>query len=81
MRCTPAADIAALQLFLDGMELLPTTLAIIQRFAVLRGSLTAHVRRQVGDIDLLIGATALTLVTRNLKDFQHMPDLKIFLPH
>ncbi len=79
---TSAADIAALQTFLDGIELLPTTVAIMERFAVLRGSLTAHLRRQIGDIDLLIAATALThdltLITRNRKDFQHVPGLKLF---
>lgn len=54
----------------------------MERFAVLRGSLTAHLRRQIGDIDLLIAATALThdltLITRNRKDFQHVPGLKLF---
>lgn len=82
---TPEADIAALTTLLDGMELLPTTLPIMQRFAVVRGGLSAHLRRQLGDIDLIIAATALvhnlTLVTRNLKDFQHVPGLRLYQPN
>ncbi len=79
---TSEADVTALTDFLDGMALLPTTLAIMESFAVLRGRLTVHLRRQIGDIDLLIAATALTydltLVTRNHKDFQHVPGLKVY---
>ncbi len=77
---TSAVDVAVLVAFLHGIELLPTTVAIMERFAVLRGSLTVHLRRQIGDIDLIIAATALThdltLITRNRKDFQHVPGLQ-----
>ncbi len=54
----------------------------MRRFARLRGEL----RRQgqlIGDPDILIAATALdhslTLVTRNLKDFQRISNLRLFL--
>jgi predicted nucleic acid-binding protein len=39
-------------------------------------------RQQIGDLDLLIAATALehnlTLLTRNVRDFQHVPGLKLY---
>jgi len=54
----------------------------MERFAILRGGLPRGLRSQIGDMDLLIGATALshnlTLVTRNLKDFENIPNLSIF---
>lgn len=57
---------------------------IMKRFAIARGPLSKHLRRQIGSLDMLIAATALvhdmTLVTRNLRDFQHFPDLKIYEP-
>lgn len=80
----PVAALTALQTFLEGKELLPLTTAIVERFAVLRGGLPRSVRRQVGDVDLLIAATALihdlVLLTRNLKDFQHVPGLRLYQP-
>ena len=66
--------------FLAIAPTLPLTRAIMQRFAIVRGSL----RRQgqlIGDADLLIAATALhhdlTLLTRNARHFQRVPDLKL----
>jgi predicted nucleic acid-binding protein len=57
----------------------------MERFAVIRGSLSRSVRQQIGDMDLLIAATALehelTLVTHNLKDFELIPDLKLYQPN
>lgn len=80
----PQAALAALQTFLAGKELLPLTPAIMERFALVRGRLTRKLRQQIGDMDLLIAATALhhglSLLTRNLKDFQHIPDLEIYQP-
>ena len=77
----PQRALAALQAFLDGKELLPPTTAIMERFAILRGQLPRHVRRQVGDLDLLIGVTALEyglrLFTYNRKDFAHIPGLTL----
>ena len=67
--------------FLRLAETLPLTHTIMQRFARIRGEL----RRKgqiIGDFDILIAATAiqhnLTLMTRNLKDFERIPDLKIY---
>src|SRR6266487_1197843 len=67
--------------FLRGVTVLPLTRTIMKRFARIRGQL----RRQgltVQDPDLLIAATALThgmtLVTRNLRHFQRIPDLTIY---
>ncbi len=54
----------------------------MEQFALIRGSLSKKVQQQVGDMDILIAATALqhdlTLLTRNLKDFRHIPDLKLY---
>ena len=78
----PEPALHALRLFLDGKQLVPLTTTIMERFAQLRGQLPRHLRRQIGDMDILIAATALehdlTLLTRNLKHFQHVPDLKVF---
>ncbi len=67
--------------FLRGVVVLPLTKRILQRFARIRGEL----RRKgllIGDPDILIAATAihhnLTLVTRNVKDFQRVPGLKLY---
>lgn len=58
------------------------TTDIMERFAIIRGQLSRHERRQIGDMDLLIAATALhydlTLLTRNLRDFQIVPRLRLF---
>lgn len=78
----PETAITGLRWFLQDKHLLPTTPEIMERFAILRGSLTPHLRRQIGDIDLIIAATALTydlaLLTRNVKDFQHVPGLRLY---
>ena len=79
----PEPALAGLNAFLEGKEVLPLTLAIMERFAIVRGALPRSIRRQIGDMDILIAATALehdlTLLTRNLRDFQHIPDLKCSL--
>jgi predicted nucleic acid-binding protein len=76
------AALAALRGFLQGKTVLPLTPSIMETFGVLRGSLTRHLRQQIGDMDLLIAATALThdltLLTRNLRDFEHVPNLKLY---
>lgn len=73
------AEIAA---FLDAKDVIPVTQEIVERFAVVRGGLTRHLRNQIGDLDLIIAATALThdltLVTRNLRHFVHVPGLAIY---
>jgi tRNA(fMet)-specific endonuclease VapC len=77
----PTTALAGLKRFLTDKELLPVTPAIAEQFAVIRGTLSRPLQQQIGDMDLLIAATALTydltLVTRNLKDFQHIPNLKL----
>jgi len=71
--------------FLMAKDVLPLTLPIMERFAIIRGSLSRSVRQQIGDMDLLIAATALehelTLVTHNLRDFEQIPDLKLYQPN
>jgi predicted nucleic acid-binding protein len=63
--------------------LLPVTDQIVERFARQRAAL----RRQgqlIPDIDLLIAATALeenlTLVTRNIRHFERIPELRLYQP-
>jgi predicted nucleic acid-binding protein len=77
----PRAAEQAFLRFLRGVTVLPLTRTIMKRFARIRGQL----RRSgltVQDPDLLIAATALThgmtLVTRNLRHFQRIPDLVIY---
>jgi predicted nucleic acid-binding protein len=81
----PEPALAGLRDFLAGKDILPLTLAIMERFAIVRGALPRPIRRQVGDLDILIAATALehdlTLLTRNLRDFQHIPHLKLYQPN
>ena len=67
--------------FLEAVDVLPLTRSAMRRFADLRGAL----RRQgelIGDIDLLIAATALDyrliLLTRNLRHFHRIPGLRIY---
>jgi tRNA(fMet)-specific endonuclease VapC len=78
----PQPALAGLRSFLKGKAILPLTQPIIERFAQIRGSLPREIRQQIGDLDILIAATCLehhlTLLTRNLKDFQHIPNLKLY---
>ena len=76
------AALAGVQTFLTGKELISLTTRIMECFAIVRGQLPRSLRQQLGDMDLLIAATALThnltLVTRNWKDFQHVPNLTLY---
>lgn len=69
--------------FLRGVDILPLTRRIMQRFARIRGDLR-HKGQLISDPDILIAATAihhdLTLLTRNVKDFQRIPELKLYRP-
>lgn len=56
----PHIAIEGVRTFLEGKELLPLTAAIMEQFGIVRGHLPRSIRSQVGDIDLLIAATALT---------------------
>jgi predicted nucleic acid-binding protein len=78
----PQPALAGLRSFLKGKAILPLTTAIMERFARIQGSLPRMVRQQIGDLDILIAATCLahnlTLLTRNRKDFQQIPSLKLY---
>src|SRR5437016_1904972 len=69
------------QRFLRSVTILPLTQAIMQQFARIRGELRRK-GKIIGDFDILIAATAIqhkiTLVTRNIKDYQRIPDLKMY---
>ncbi len=75
---------AGLAAFLEGKELLPLTRPIMERFGIVRGQLDRQLRRQIGDMDLLIAATALhynlTVVTRNIRHFERIPNLNLYQP-
>jgi tRNA(fMet)-specific endonuclease VapC len=81
----PEPALSGLQSFLKGKPILPLTQPVMERFAQIRGSLPRMVRQQIGDLDILIAATCLehnlTLLTRNRKDFQQIPNLKLYQPN
>lgn len=70
-----------LRSFLKDVEVLPLTRPIMERFAQLRGQLRGA-GNIIGDFDLLIASTAihhnLTLVTRNIKHYQRVPELTLY---
>ena len=80
----PEAALTDLETFLDGKEIIAPTFSIMQRFGIVRGQLPRELRRQIGPMDFLIASTALvhdlTIVTRNLRDFEHIPGLQIYEP-
>lgn len=67
--------------FLREVKVLPLSRSIMQRFARIRGDLRRR-GRMIGDPDILIAATALDhdliLVTRNVRDFQRIPGMKLY---
>jgi predicted nucleic acid-binding protein len=71
-----------LRAFLREKDVLLLTTEIMERFAIVRGQLPRQIRKQVGDMDLLIAATAihhdLALLTRNVRDFRLVPGLTLF---
>lgn len=79
-RTNPGASIESMHKQLRGSTVLPLTELVCLRFAEIR----ARLRRSgvsVGDFDLFIAATALehdlTLVTRNTRDFEQIPELRL----
>jgi len=75
--------IAKLRTFVQGVPVLPLTMAVMERCARLREELRRQRRKPSRRaLDLLIAATALendlTLVTRNVVDFQDLPELKFY---
>ncbi len=77
----PAATEAAFRRFLRRVTVLPVNRAIWRRFAQTRGQLRRQ-RQLIGDMDVLIAATALhhglVLVTANRRHFERIPDLMIY---
>lgn len=69
--------------FLEGVAVLGISRAVARRFALIRGELRAR-GQLIPQPDLLIAATTMqhdfTLVTRNLKHFQRIPNLKLYEP-
>lgn len=69
--------------FLRGVTVLGISRPVAKRFALIRGNLRQK-GQLIGQPDILIAATALehnlTLLTRNAKDYQRIPDLKTLFP-
>lgn len=70
----------ALTSLLSEMQLLPVDHAVARKFGEIRASLLDQ-GRPTPEIDLLIASTALlfdlTLVTHNIRDFGHLPGLRV----
>jgi predicted nucleic acid-binding protein len=66
--------------FLRGVRVLPISRSVARRFALVRGTLRTQ-GQIIPQPDILIAATALvhdlTLVTRNVRDFQRIPGLSL----
>lgn len=79
----PRVALAGLRDFLGDFAVLPLTDPVAERFARLRATLRPH-GQLIPDMDLLIAATALaadlTLVTRNVRHFARIPDLRLYQP-
>jgi predicted nucleic acid-binding protein len=69
--------------FLSAYRVLTLSDPIMERFAETRSFLRRR-GQLVPDFDLLVGATALhhelTVLTFNRRDFQRIPDLKLYQP-
>ena len=67
--------------FLKGVSVLGITRSIAKQYARMRGEL-GRKGQLIDQPDLFIAATAtyhkLTLVTRNIKDYQRIPDLNMY---
>ena len=79
----PAPELARFRRFLGRLAVLPLDEPTMERFARIR----AELRRRgqlIPDLDLLIAATAmhhdLTLLTRNVRHFGRIPELKLYEP-
>jgi tRNA(fMet)-specific endonuclease VapC len=76
-----ARAIHILEAFLEGKELLPLSLEIMQRFGILRGQLQQQ-GTPIGELDLFIGATALEhdliVLTRNRRHFERIPGVELY---
>ena len=76
----PDADVDALRLFLEAVDVVPLDDASCRVFGAERARLRGE-GKLIGDMDILIGATAiskdLTLLTNNTRHFTRMQGLNI----
>jgi tRNA(fMet)-specific endonuclease VapC len=79
----PEATLAEFREFLGAYAHLPLTDPIVERFARMRATLRGQ-GQLIPDMDLFIAATALDadliLVTRNMRHFERITELKLFQP-
>jgi tRNA(fMet)-specific endonuclease VapC len=79
----PEQRIAQLAEFLDEFELLGLDPSTMRIFAQVRNQLR-HRGQIIPDFDILIASTALqhdlTLLTRNIRHFSRIPNLRLYLP-
>lgn len=77
------AVLAEFRMLLEPYRVLPVTDSVAGRFGRVRASLRRQ-GRLIPDMDLLIAATALeaglTLVTRNRRHFERIPELRLHWP-
>lgn len=77
----PQDNEQSFQSFLRGVNIVPLTQAIMRQYANIRGTLRKK-GLLIGDIDILIAATALeydlTLLTSNTRHYERIPDLQLY---
>ena len=77
----PRAQLAQIRRFLAAFEMLPLTDPIMEIFGQARFALR-RTGQLIPDMDLLIAATAIhhdrTLLTRNLRHFTRIPELRLY---
>jgi predicted nucleic acid-binding protein len=77
----PQAHLATLREFLHPLHKLNLNNSIVERFAETRAFLRSR-GQIISDFDILLAATALhhdlTVLTRNLRHFSRIPDLKLY---
>jgi predicted nucleic acid-binding protein len=80
----PESELARFRRFLDGLALLELDDGVMERFAFIRADLRRR-GQLIPDLDLLIAATALhhdlTVLTRNVRHFDRVPELRRYRPH
>jgi tRNA(fMet)-specific endonuclease VapC len=79
----PDAHLVSFRRFLSPYRVLTLTDPIMERFAEVRSFLRRR-GHLIADFDILVGATALhhglTVLTFNVRDFQRIPDLRLYQP-
>jgi tRNA(fMet)-specific endonuclease VapC len=77
----PQERLARFRAYLDDFAVVPLSDPVMETFARVRAGLR-RAGQLISDLDLLIAATAthheLTLITRNLRHFERIPELKIY---